>query len=52
MGPLAVTVSLVRLEWHTVTAVIMAFINVPKITDRQTVQTEGQLKYSQYELLI
>ena len=40
MVPLAVGVSLVGLEWPTVTAVVMVIMNATKITDRQTVQTE------------
>ena len=46
VGPLAVGFALVGREWATVTAVVMEFRNVTKITDRHTVQTEGQLKYS------
>jgi hypothetical protein len=33
LGPLAVGVTLVGLEWPTVAAVLMAFINVTKTTD-------------------
>ena len=48
MGPLAVGVSLVWLVWPTVTAVVLAIMNVTKMT----VQTEGQQKYSHCQVPI
>ena len=48
--PLAVGASLVALGWTTMTAVVMVIINATKITDCQTLQTEGRLKYSQFQV--
>jgi hypothetical protein len=43
VGQFVVGVALVGIEWPTVTAVVMVIMNVTKVTDGQTVQTEGQL---------
>ena len=50
MGQFVVGVALVGFGWFTVTTVVMVTMNVTEITD--TVQTEGQLKYSQCQVPI
>ena len=50
IGPLAVGVSLIGLEWPTVSTVIMAVMNDTQINDN--VQTEGYPKYCQCQVQI